>query len=216
MARDYKHRAQHSGYRNRRPVSRKPNMLWRWLVVVVLVVAFVVFLNMISNMARELIAGKPIIENRPGGDVVRQNLAIDVNRPVTTQENPGKSQEIQQIQSAAPEEPSYDFYTILPQAEVVVPDHEIKTRVREELIGKGKAAKYVMQAGSFREAIEADSQKARLAQLGIEARVETAKVGNVIWHRVKIGPYDNSSSVATIKDLLQKHGFAVIVTEVDR
>jgi cell division protein FtsN len=95
----------------------------------------------------------------------------------------------------------------------VVPDYEIKTRVREELVGKTKATKYVMQAGSFRDAEEANRHKAKLAKLGIESWVEKAKVGNVIWYRIKIGPYDNPSSVATIKELLQKNGVGVVVTE---
>lgn len=219
MARDYKHRAQYSGSRNRRPVSKKPNMLWRWLVVAGLLVAFVVFLNLISNMARELITGKPTVAVGPGGSWIGQRVDIGSAQPAApaaVPADPAKPKAAQPPLPAAPEEPRYDFYTILPQAEVVVPDYEIKTRVREELIGKSKAARYVMQAGSFREATEADTQKARLAQLGIEARVEKAKVGNLIWHRVKIGPYDNPSSVATIKELLQKHGFAVIVTETGR
>jgi cell division protein FtsN len=94
-----------------------------------------------------------------------------------------------------------------------VPDYEIQTRVREELVGKTKATKYVMQAGSFREAADAEKHKSKLALLGIESWIEKAKVGNVIWHRIKIGPYDNPSSVSTIKELLQKNGIGVIVTE---
>jgi cell division protein FtsN len=135
-----------------------------------------------------------------------------VKQPVPV-ESEKKAEQPAVTAAAEPEEPRYDFYTILPQAEIVVPDYEIKTRVREELVGKTKTAKYMMQAGSFRETAEAERHKAKLAQLGIESRVEAAKVGNVMWYRVKIGPYDNSSSVSTIKDLLIKNGIGVIVTE---
>ena len=216
MARDYKHRVQSASYANsRRRPKKSPNMLWRWLLVAALIVAFVVFLNMIRKMVPELVSDKPETEKPLVEDkVVKQDIAI---KPQTTpvaepeKKEPEKTATVQQ--PAEPEEPRYDFYTILPQAEVVVPDYEIKTRVREELVGKTKAAKYIMQAGSFREASEADRHKAKLALLGIESRVEKAKVGNVIWHRVKIGPYDNPSSVSTIKELLQKNGIGVIVTE---
>ncbi|MDD1622775.1 MAG: SPOR domain-containing protein [Methylococcaceae bacterium] len=215
MARDYKHRVQSTSYTNSRKRSKKaPNMLWRWLLVAALIAAFVIFLNMIGKMVPELIADKPEPEKQLVEDkkVVKQEVAIN---PQTAAEPEKKEPEksVAEQQAAEPEEPRYDFYTILPQAEVVVPDYEIKTRVREELVGKTKAAKYIMQAGSFREAAEADRHKAKLALLGIESRVEKAKVGNVIWHRVKIGPYDNPSSVSTIKELLQKNGIGVIVTE---
>lgn len=207
MPRDYKHRVQSSSYANsRRRPKKSPKIVWRWLLVAALIVAFVVFLNMIGKMVPELIAGK--------SDAAKQ-LVADKPQPeaAAKTQTPAEPEKKQEPKPEAPEEPRYDFYTILPEAEVVVPDYEIKTRVREELVGKTKATKYVMQAGSFREASEADRHKAKLALLGIESRVEKAKVGSVIWHRVKIGPYDNPSSVATIKELLQKNGIGVIVTE---
>jgi cell division protein FtsN len=192
-------------------------MWWRWLLVAGLIGAFVMFLNMIRNMVPELLAGKPQAEQSQQAPeaTLKQELAIKQPESSVKSTDPEKTTTAQSEPTppAEPEEPRYDFYTILPQAETVIPDYEIKSRVREELVGKTKVAKYVMQAGSFREASEAERHKAKLALLGIESRVEKAKVGNVIWHRVKIGPYDNPSSVATIKELLQKNGIGVIVTE---
>ena len=209
MARDYKHRVQSPSYSaSRRRNQKAPAMWWRWLLVIVLVVAFVVFLNMVRNMVAELISGKPEAEVSQTAQIIKQEVPVQQkNSTDNAAEKPAEPAPVQ------PEEPRYDFYTILPQAETVIPDYEIQTRVREELVGKTKVAKYVMQAGSFREASEAERHKAKLALLGIESWVEKAKVGNVNWHRVKIGPYDNPSSVSTIKALLQKNGIGVIVTE---
>jgi cell division protein FtsN len=215
MARDYKHRVNKPSYsssNNRRQPKRKSSGgFWRLLLVAVLLVVFVLGLNMISNMVKELMAGKPELFTKPAEDKVKQELVV--KQPVAAEPEKKAEQSAVTTAAAEPEEPRYDFYTILPQAEVVVPDYEIKTRVREELVGKTKTAKYMMQAGSFRETAEAERHKAKLAQLGIESRVEAAKVGNVMWYRVKIGPYDNSSSVSTIKELLVKNGIGVIVTE---
>lgn len=208
MARDYKHRVQSPSYANSRRKPKKSAVaLWRWLLVIALLVAFGVFLNMIRTMVSELVAGKPEAEKAQVVEKLKQELSVKPQVSAES-EKPAEPQ-----QPAEPEAPRYDFYTILPQAEVVVPDYEIKTRVREQLVGKTKAAKYIMQAGSFREAAEAERHKAKLALLGIESRVEKAKVGDVIWHRVKVGPYDNPASVSTIKELLQKNGIGVIVTE---
>lgn len=225
MARDYKHRVQqNASYANnrRRQQRKQPVMWWRWLLVAVLVGAFVVFLNMIRNMVPELLTGKTESEqSKPQPDEkVKQEVTI---KPKAATATPGPANAAEAEQAAAtpaptpkpvePEEPRYDFYTILPQTETVVPDYEIKSRVREELVGKTKAAKYVMQAGSFHEVAEAERHKAKLALLGIESRIEKAKINNAIWYRIKIGPYDNPSSVATIKDLLQKNGIGVVITE---
>ncbi len=211
MARDYKHRVQSPAYSGNRGRKRKAsNTGRRWLLIAVLIVAFVVFLNMVRTMVAELLTGKPDTVVSQPEQTVKQTLPIDNQKPVAAPPEKPKEPEPEPVQ---PEEPRYDFYTILPQAETVIPDYEIQSRVREELVGKTKATKYVMQAGSFREESEAERHKAKLALLGIESWIEKAKVGNVIWHRVKIGPYDNPSSVSTIKDLLQKNGIGVIVTE---
>lgn len=209
MARDYKHRVQNPSYGSSRARNKKPPTLWwRWLLVAALIVAFVVFLNMVRGMVAELIASKPEVEASQPAPAVKQEIPLPPkNLQAAETEKPAEPEPVQA------EEPRYDFYTILPQAETVVPDYEIQTRVREELVGKTKQAKYVMQAGSFREAADAERHKAKLALLGIESWVEKAKVGSVIWHRIKIGPYDNPSSVSTIKELLQKNGIGVIVTE---
>lgn len=217
MARDYKHRIQSSSYaNNRRRPKKAPTMWWRWLLVAALIGAFIVFLNMIRNMIPDLM-GKESNSAVEQQSPVKQLLeALPKTAIPTTQNVESSSAEKKDDPAVAsePEEPRYDFYTILPQAETVIPDYEIKSRVREELVGKSKPAKYVMQAGSFREAAEAERHIAKLALLGIQSRVEKAKVGNVIWHRVKVGPYDNPSSVSTIKELLQKNGIGVIVTEL--
>jgi cell division protein FtsN len=214
MARDYKHRVQSPSYANSRRKPKKSSVaLWRWLLVIVLIVAFGVFLNMIRQMVPELVAGKSGVEIPQVAEKLKQEIPVKPQVVAAAEKPTEPEKPAEPQQPAEPEEPRYDFYTILPQAEVVVPDYEIKTRVREQLVGKTKAAKYIMQAGSFREASEAERHKAKLALLGIESRVEKAKVGNVIWHRVKVGPYDNPASVSTIKELLQKNGIGVIVTE---
>jgi cell division protein FtsN len=117
-------------------------------------------------------------------------------------------------QDSIPVEPHFDFYTILPKVEVVIPDHEIKTRIREEKLGEAdKTAKYIMQVGSYRDSPDAEKLKAKLTAMGIESRVEKAQVGEVIWYRVKVGPYSGMTSVMTIKNQLRDSGVDAIVLE---
>lgn len=117
-------------------------------------------------------------------------------------------------QDTIPVEPHFDFYTILPSVEVVIPDHEIKTRIREEKLGEGdKNAKYIMQAGSFHDSPDAEKLKAKLTAMGIESRIEKAQVGEVMWYRVKVGPYSGMTSVMAIKNQLRDSGVDAIVLE---
>ena len=190
MARDYKHRAQP------KKRARKKNSVawWKWLLVIVLISLFVVFLNYLRTS-------------------VPVNNTTQLAKKTISTSKTKKAAAKPKHQNKQPEEPRYDFYTILPEAEVVVPDYEIKTRVREERVGKAKATHYLIQAGSFRQFAEADKLRARLALMGIESRVEKARIGNVVWNRVKMGPYTRSSSVSSIKKRLRKNGIDVIVTE---
>jgi len=50
--------------------------------------------------------------------------------------------------------------------------------------------------------------------MGIESKVEKAKVGNVVWNRVKMGPYTQMTSVSTIRGRLRENGIDVIVMEI--
>ena len=113
------------------------------------------------------------------------------------------------------EPPQFDFYTILPKKEVVIPEYEIKTRTREEQFGRNKKASYIIQAGSTKEFAEADEIKAKLALMGIESKIQKAMVEKTTWFRVKIGPYTQISSVNTIMSRLQKNGMKPLLTEID-
>ena len=194
MARDYKHRGRGGSRRN----QPEGVAWWKWLLVVVLIALFAAFLMSLKDSAPEPPARSTVTKKLPPSK--------PASKP---KQKPAKAEA-----KAEPEEPRFDFYTILPEKEVVVPDYEIKTRVREERVGKAKPAKYILQAGSFRDYKEADSLRAKLALMGIESRVEKAKVGNVVWNRVKMGPYSQLSSVTTIKSRLKQSGIDVMVTEL--
>ncbi len=187
MGRDYKHRVNH--YKNK-PQQTKIAW-WKWVLIFILISLFVIFLVNLRQSAPQIKQTQKV-----------QSISIKSKKHTPKRQN------------TEAEEPRYDFYTILPETEIIIPDYEINTRSREEVFGKGKSSKYIIQAGSFREFKEADKLRARLALMGIESRVEKATVGSVIWNRVKMGPYSRSSSVSVIKKRLRNSGIDVIVTEV--
>jgi cell division protein FtsN len=200
MTRDYKPRIQErkasglSAALQRQHLDRNKSLgLLRWMLITALIIVFVVFLVY-------LIAGSKQV-------------------PQTSQAVPGKAgaettAALKEEIKSEPKPPQFDFYTILPEKEVVVPEYEIKTRTREEQVGKAKNTQYIMQAGSFKSFIEADQLRARLALMGIESKVQKAKVGSVNWYRVKMGPFTQTASVNSIRSRLRKNGIDVIITEM--
>ncbi len=96
-----------------------------------------------------------------------------------------------QADSAAPEEPPerrFDFYDMLPNFEVIIPEQE--PDVRQD-IGPDPIEQpgvYVLQAGSFIEYSDADRRRAQLALLGVESRIQRVSIDDKVYHRVRIGP----------------------------
>ena len=65
---------------------------------------------------------------------------------------------------------------------------------------------YVLQAGAFGSASDAESLKARIALLGLTARVESAEVRGQTVYRVRMGPYRTASELAEAKRKLTGGG----------
>jgi cell division protein FtsN len=106
----------------------------------------------------------------------------------------------------------YEFFTVLPEREVVVPGREIEKRARENPEQPAPSGgSYLIQAGSFRSAEDADGLKARLAMLGMVARIQQVTVDDETWHRVRLGPYQTARAADRARRELSEAGFDSIV-----
>lgn len=99
--------------------------------------------------------------------------------------------------------PKIDFYTVLPDRtmDVPVPKDDVDG-LKNPSINKQAVQKFTLQAGSFKSASDADSLKAQLAFLGLEAKVKSANVNGTTWHRVVLGPFASNSKISRAKNLL--------------
>lgn len=68
------------------------------------------------------------------------------------------------------------------------------------------AARYLLQAGAFGASGDAEAVKAKIALLGLSARVESAQVGDKTVYRVRMGPYGTASELADAKAKLAGGG----------
>ena len=128
-----------------------------------------------------------------------------------------------------PAKPKFEFYTLLPEMEVVVPDEdlaapgpappessdpaEVPTSAAVEDDAPGdtdpalKSGHYILQVASFKSMRDADGLKAQLTLLGFQPVVQTVAINSdEKWHRVRIGPYADRDSLEAARIRLRADG----------
>jgi len=186
MATDYKRRSK----RKPKPSGPPP---WVWSIAGLtagLFIAFLIFLKFVSQ--------QPLSEE----------AALDIPAQQEIRETPKARKE-----PVPPPKPRFDFYNLLPEMEVVVPEEEIKgTPTREGVKRVEKPGTYLLQAGSFRGRKQADQLRAKLALLGMETRIQTVSINSKrTWHRVRVGPFDNLRDLNQARSQLKQNGIDAIL-----
>jgi cell division protein FtsN len=116
-------------------------------------------------------------------------------------------------ESAADEQPErYDFYQMLPNFEVVVPEKE--TVVTRDAPPAAKKGAYVLQAGSYKKFEDADRVRAQLALQGIPSNVQRVAIDNDTWHRVRIGPISDPAELNRVRERLKEAEVDFLVVRV--
>ncbi|MFC4727397.1 SPOR domain-containing protein [Coralloluteibacterium thermophilus] len=167
-------------------------------------------------------------------------------RPNPQAQAPAPAIEEAPVAQDAPRRPRYDFYTVLAEREVVVPDAEVEARARQEAEARAAQQRaaaerlaaaeaeatapdtpsapqppppaptapnneaYVLQAGAFRAPAEAEALKARIALMGLSARVEAATINGDTVHRVRLGPFPSAEALARAKGTLESGGIPAV------
>jgi cell division protein FtsN len=93
-----------------------------------------------------------------------------------------------------PDGPELDFYDLLPKQEVELPEGS-QSAGEAGTKAPLPTGDIVLQAGSFKQATEAEKMQAQLALVGIAAKIQRASVDDETWYRVRIGP------IATVEEL---------------
>jgi cell division protein FtsN len=121
------------------------------------------------------------------------------------------------VEEQEEQKPRFDFYTLLPELEVVIPDDDYEVEITRPAQTETATrpvettGSYRLQAGSFRSIDEADRLRARLILLGVEADIQTVKVNNQTWHRVRVGPFNNLDELNTVRKRLGNHSIQTLV-----
>ena len=121
------------------------------------------------------------------------------------------------------DKPRFDFYKILPgNAEATPESKEAKEAEPKTAEAKSKGEKdgvlkepLYLQTGSFQNAADADSHKARLALLGAEASIQQVMLQEKVWYRVRLGPFKKMDDVNNIRADLAKQGIEAKIVKKD-
>ncbi len=187
MPRDYKHRA-------RKSKKRKSLSPWTGVIGGLLIGLFVASLVYIKMQAK------------PDPHVYLQE---SIPAPVTTTEQDVRDVRKNQAEAIPPPpKPRFDFYTLLPEMEVVIPEQEISESLRQpvpptqksapveeakpDVVNQPqqpatavvtnttppKAGTYYLQVASFRDGAKAERFKAELAMQGMQTSIQQVTINN--------------------------------------
>ena len=190
--RDYKHRRKSGGRKT------QPARGWLWFVCGLAVgVAATLAAEFFQYFSAASVAR--VVREATGGDASEVHASLQADEPEKTSKRP-----------------RFEFYTMLPEMEVAVPDYELDRVTKTPASQSAEDdVTYVLQAGSFRRLDQADRLKAELALIGMPAQIQTVAIdGETTWHRVRVGPFTNLQALNEARSELQRNGLKVMVLKV--
>lgn len=75
---------------------------------------------------------------------------------------------------------------------------------------------YVIQVGAYRTLADADAQKAKLAMMGLDAKVSERDQGGRTVFRVRLGPYDDKVAAEKVRTKLEGNSIENTLVRVQR
>jgi cell division protein FtsN len=175
--------------------------------------------------------------------------------------------------AAEPSMPTFEFYTLLPETEVIAPGGAVPSRVNRpeaateataviaeeptddpapsdrtpavseddpiaQVIAANSAGtsantstsptantstqaptetppgRYMLQAASFREFTDAEKLRSRLRNLSLLAQISEVQAGGDTWHRVQVGPYEDTRELSRAQDLMATQGIEPLLIQL--
>jgi cell division protein FtsN len=117
---------------------------------------------------------------------------------------------------APPAERRFDFYEILPQLEIEVPESQGQETRSAGSRPVETPGSFLLQAGSFAAAADADRLQASLALLGFESHVQRVTIGATAFNRVRIGPIEDLAAAERTQRRLRDAGIDSLLMRVPK
>jgi cell division protein FtsN len=230
MPRDYKSRAQSHSRRSQK--KSLPGYIWLLSGLGIgLFVAFIIYLDKQPENETNFGDAVQLELEKLKQNATKQQAETD--KQVTGKDDTDKTNTSTQEKK----EQKFNFYTLLPELEVLIPKSETrppekkpevkpskqptkqstaKTNVYKPAKNKpvGSNKQYVLQVGSFQSLNDAEKLKANLAFLGLSANIQHVNINRQTWHRVRTGPYDNKQQLYKNQKKLKRNNISSISMEL--
>ncbi len=131
-------------------------------------------------------------------------------------EQPPAPQKSSSQTKSEPAKPKFDFYTILPEVEIILPQAQsTKEKKDAKPTVPEKNVSYVLQAASFAKFEDADRLKAELTLNGLSTHIQKVTIeGRGEYHRVRLGPFRNLDELDAAHQRLRKLGIQALRLKV--
>jgi cell division protein FtsN len=186
--------ADYKSHANRRQKKPLPGIIW--LLGGLSIGLFIAFLVYLDKQPASEISFTDAVKTEL--EKIKQNKTATVSKT----ESPNR------------QEPKFNFYTILPELEVLIPEEEIRPPENKDTPGNGASKRYILQAGSFRNRQDAEKLKATVALLGLEASINEVSINREKWHRVRIGPMNSRRELNHNLNLLHRNNINAMAMEL--
>jgi len=129
------------------------------------------------------------------------------------------------------QETTFDFFTVLPEIEVLVPDVEPEQVAgntqsppqdntgaeKNDQAAVSNASAYMLQAGSYQRKADADKLKAELALIGHRSTIQKVTIeGRGEFFRVRLGPYTTHDQMVKVDATLSDQGIKALRLKISR
>lgn len=139
-----------------------------------------------------------------------QPVVSQTTTPESTFDNNGENIAADEVRTAAKAN-RFDFYTMLPNFEVIIPEEDPEVAADTEPKAIKVPGTYVLQAGSFTAYEDADRRRAHLALQGITSAIQRVTIDDKTYHRVRIGPIDDLDELNMLRSRLRAAKIDVLI-----
>ncbi|MFT5519693.1 MAG: cell division protein FtsN [Enterobacterales bacterium] len=120
---------------------------------------------------------------------------------VKQKEAPSAKSRYQAVPADEASDEDLDFHNLLENKVVEIPKQN-----QDKITKKPTNKRYIMQCGSFRKLLSAESLKAKIAMNGFTAKISATDVKNgKRWFRVALGPYESKRLAESERHQLERN-----------
>jgi len=199
--------------KGRQMTNKKPVPGYVWMLAGLAIGLFAAFLVYLDKQPAEEVSFTQAVKQEL--QKAREQKKLDLAKQAKNTSTSG-------AKKVENKKPRFEFYTILSELEVFVPEpeiEEIKTASANKNpppVNKVNATgkKYLLQAGSFKSQQDAERLKASLALLGVMSSIQSVSINQDNWHRVRIGPFSNPTQLRETLSTLKQNNIHAMTMEL--